>query len=93
MKEIHTGCDKSGEKKISNAKHQKNPTDVEPEKSDEALLDSARTIARNTSPVRRNRVEEMKKKVNAGSYSVDAEKVAEKIISEHIETDFGKNRL
>ncbi len=60
---------------------------------DEALAQTALNAARQTPSVRRNRVDELKKKIADGSYRVDADAVAEKIIVEHIETDFGKNQI
>lgn len=42
---------------------------------------------------RRKKIEALKKALAEGSYSADARAVAEKVIEEHLDHDFGKNRL
>ena len=42
---------------------------------------------------RRRKVEQLKKALAEGSYSADARAVAEKVLEEHLDHDFGKNRL
>lgn len=42
---------------------------------------------------RKRKIEQLKKALAEGSYSADARAVAEKVIEEHLDHDFGKNRL
>ncbi len=53
--------------------------------------------AQSTSPAdadaRRRKVEALKKALTEGSYSADARAVAEKVLEDHLDHDFGKNRL
>ena len=62
--------------------------------SDDArLLKTAKELVGKTADVRSERVEALKAKIREGSYQVDADKVAEKLLEEHLNNDFGKNRL
>ena len=42
---------------------------------------------------RKKKIEQLKKALAEGSYSADARAVAEKVIEEHLDHDFGKNRV
>lgn len=42
---------------------------------------------------RKKKIEQLKKALAEGSYSADARAVAEKVLEEHLDHDFGKNRL
>lgn len=41
--------------------------------------------------VRQDRVAELKERIKAGTYKVDSQSVADKLVEEHFLTDFGKN--
>jgi len=43
--------------------------------------------------IRAEKVAAMKKKVDEGTYKLDAAKVADALVDEHLATDFGKNEI
>lgn len=57
------------------------------------LVTKAMAAVRSTPDLSANKVADLKKRIQEGNYKVDAEKVAEKILEEHLNYDFGKNRL
>lgn len=57
------------------------------------LLKTANEIVHQTPDVRKDRVESLKRQIAEGSYRVDADKLAERILEDHLGTDFGKNNL
>jgi negative regulator of flagellin synthesis FlgM len=57
------------------------------------LMKQAHELARNAPDIRENRVASLRQKIRDGSYSVDSGALAERIIAEHLATDFGKNNL
>ncbi len=57
------------------------------------LMKSAFDTAKASPDVRADRVNWLKQKIKDGTYRVDADAVAEKLISDHLNTDFGKNNL
>lgn len=62
--------------------------------SDKArLLQQAAEIASQSPDVHSERVAALKKSITDGTYRVDSEKVAENLIQEHLNSDFGKNNL
>lgn len=62
--------------------------------SDNAKLMKTAVATVNATPTTRtDRVAALKKQVREGSYRVDASKVADKLVDEHLLADFGKNRL
>ena len=62
--------------------------------SDQAKwMKQATDIVKTTPHVRAERVQELKKKIKDGTYQVDNAGIADKLIDEHLNSDFGKNRL
>jgi negative regulator of flagellin synthesis FlgM len=62
--------------------------------SDQAkLMKEARELVYAAPDIRADRVSDLKQKVKAGSYKVDAEAVADKLVDEHLSAGFGKNDL
>jgi flagellar biosynthesis anti-sigma factor FlgM len=62
--------------------------------SDEArLMQQATDLAKAAPDVRADRVAALKKSVQEGTYRVDAHKIADKLVDEHLANDFGKNSL
>lgn len=57
------------------------------------LMRQATEIAQQTPSVRRDRVEDLRNQILAGKYKVDAGAVADKILEDHLGSDFGKNNL
>lgn len=57
------------------------------------LMNKAAETAKGAPDVRRDRVEALKAQILNGTYRIDSESVAEKLLQEHLDTDFGKNNL
>jgi negative regulator of flagellin synthesis FlgM len=57
------------------------------------LMKQASEIARNTPDIRRDKVEMLKKSIKDGTYQVESSKIADRLVDEHMRTDFGKNLL
>lgn len=57
------------------------------------LMKQANEIVAKTPNVRWDKVEELKQKIRSGTYQVDAGAIADKLLAEHIENNFGKNNL
>lgn len=57
------------------------------------MMKQANEIVSQTPDIRWDKVEELKQKIKAGAYHVDAAAVADKLIEEHLENNFGKNNL
>ena len=57
------------------------------------LMQKARELAHTFPASRADRVSALKKSIQDGTYKVDAEALAEKILDEHLASDFGKNNL
>lgn len=67
---------------------------AEVEISDNArLMRTANEIAKGAPDIRQEKVAALKKAIQEGSYKVDSEKLAEKILDNHLNADFGKNRI
>jgi negative regulator of flagellin synthesis FlgM len=57
------------------------------------MMKQAADIARHTPDVRQDRVAALKQAIAAGQYQIHSEKIADRLIDEHLNTDFGKNNL
>lgn len=57
------------------------------------LMQKAADIARSAPDVRTDKIAALKKAISEGTYQVAADKLAEKILDEHLATDFGKNNV
>jgi negative regulator of flagellin synthesis FlgM len=57
------------------------------------LMNRASEAAHSAPDVRRDKVESLKAQILAGTYKIDSETVAEKLLQEHMDSDFGKNSL
>ena len=62
--------------------------------SDQAILMKQARDAVYASPdSRADKVSDLKRKVKDGSYKVDSQAVADKLVDEHLSSNFGKNNL
>jgi len=69
-------------------------TSPPPEVSEKAqLIRKASEAVRNQPDVRKDKVAALKKSINEGTYRLDSKAIAERLIEEHLKTDFGKNKL
>lgn len=67
---------------------------AEVEISDSAqLMRQASDIAKSASGYRQEKIEALKKSIQAGTYHVDAKEIADRLVDEHLSSDFGKNNL
>lgn len=83
---------KLGKNKAGEARDTGNSANVEI--SDNArLMRKATEVVQGAPDIRQEKVAALKKAIQEGTYRVDADKVAEKVIEEHLGADFGKNRL
>lgn len=57
------------------------------------LMNQASEVARSTPDVRREKVDALKAQILGGTYKIDAETIAEKLLQDHVDSDFGKNNL
>lgn len=57
------------------------------------MMQKAMQAAKGAPDTRTDRVAQLKKSILDGSYKVDSGKVADKLVDEHVGTDFGKNTL
>ena len=57
------------------------------------LMKTAFDNAKLAPDVREDRVAFLRSKIKDGSYHVDAERLAERILADHLASDFGKNNL
>lgn len=57
------------------------------------LMQQAADAARMPPDINRERVAELKKSIAQGTYRVDSGAVAERLLEEHLNADFGKNNL
>lgn len=58
--------------------------------ADVSLMQKAGEILKTVPDVREQKVKDLKKKIKNGTYKVDAKKVADRLIEEHLKTDFEK---
>lgn len=76
------------------AKDRKVSSGAEIEISDHSrLMKTALDMAKGAPDVRELKVMNIKNQIKDGSYQIDAERLAEKIIADHLAHDFGKNNL
>lgn len=62
--------------------------------SDKAkLMKSAFETAQSAPDIRWEKVNALKSRIQQGQYRVDSESVAERLLQEHLNSDFGKNNL
>ena len=67
---------------------------AEVEISDSAkLMRQASDLAKTASGTRQEKIEALKKSIQAGTYHVDAKEIADRLVEEHLNSDFGKNNL
>jgi len=57
------------------------------------LMQKAAEVAKGAPDVRADKIAALKKAIADGTYQVSADKLAEKILDEHLATDFGKNNV
>ncbi len=57
------------------------------------LMKQARDIVYASPDIRADRVSDLKRRIKDGSYKVDANAVADKLVDEHLASHFGKNDL
>jgi negative regulator of flagellin synthesis FlgM len=57
------------------------------------LMQKAADVAHGSPDVRKDKVAALKKNIQNGTYQVNSGAVAEKLIEEHLQTDFGKNKV
>ena len=62
--------------------------------SDQAqLMKAAREMVYAAPDIRAEKVADIKRRVLDGSYKVDSEAIADKLVDEHLQSNFGKNNL
>jgi len=67
---------------------------AEVEISDNAkLMRQASDIAKAAGEIRRDKIAALKKSIQDGTYQVDAKEIADRLVDEHLNADFGKNNL
>ena len=57
------------------------------------LMNQAAETAKSAPDVRREKVDALKAQILGGTYKIDSETIAEKLLQSHLDTDFGKNNL
>ncbi len=57
------------------------------------LMNQASEVAHNAPDVRREKVDALKAQILGGTYKIDSETIAEKLLQSHVDSDFGKNNL
>ncbi len=57
------------------------------------LMNQASEVAHGAADVRPDRVASLKAQIRGGTYQVDSGTLAEKILQDHVDSDFGKNNL
>lgn len=62
--------------------------------SDQAhLMKAAREMVYATPDIQADKVSDLKRRIKDGSYRVDSQAVADKLVDEHLTSNFGKNDL
>lgn len=57
------------------------------------LMKQATDIAHQTPDIRKEKIAALKKSIHEGTYHVDSGAIADRLVEEHLGSDFGKNRL
>jgi negative regulator of flagellin synthesis FlgM len=57
------------------------------------MLQKANDIVRQMPDIRADRISELRKKIGDGSYKIDSAAIADRLVDEHLLSDFGKNNL
>lgn len=57
------------------------------------LMRQASDIAKAASEIRKDKIASIKKSIQDGTYQVDAREIADRLVDEHLNADFGKNNL
>ena len=91
-KSVERGNEKSriGEPQAPSSAKGQVPVEI----SDEARFRGlAREVAGSAPDIRQEKVNALKAAIKAGTYHVDAKDIADKMVDEHLNSDFGKNNL
>lgn len=57
------------------------------------LMKQASDLAHAAPDSRLDKITDLKRRISEGTYNIDAGKIADKLVEEHLQTDFGKNSL
>ena len=57
------------------------------------LMKRAAEMAKSAPDVRHDKVADLKKRIQSGTYQIQNDQIAERILSDHLNTDFGKNNF
>jgi flagellar biosynthesis anti-sigma factor FlgM len=57
------------------------------------LMRQASDIAKTVTDNRKEKIASLKKSIQDGTYHVDAKEIADRLVDEHLNADFGKNSL
>lgn len=57
------------------------------------LMRKAAEAAKSAPDIRHDKIADLKARIQAGTYEIDNDKLAEKILEEHLSTDFGQNKI
>ena len=57
------------------------------------FMKQASDIAHSVPDIRADKVQDLKKRIAEGNYKVDSAKIADKLVEEHLISDFGKNAV
>ena len=57
------------------------------------LMKQATDVVKSSPDVRKEKVQALKKSIQDGTYRVDSSAIAERLVDEHLGSDFGKNNL
>lgn len=88
--QVNKGAEAQQRVPVSNAGQGGAAVDI----SDQAhLMKSAREIVYSTPDIQADKVSDLKRRIKEGSYRVDSEAVADKLVDEHLASHFGKNDL
>lgn len=83
-----------GQESIAFKSEQTGHSGADVEISDNAkLMRQASDIAKAASEIRKDKIAALKKSIQDGSYHVDSREIADRLVDEHLNADFGKNNL
>ncbi len=57
------------------------------------LMEQASDVAKSSPDIRADKVAALKKSILDGTYKIDAQAIADKLVDEHLANDFGPNNL